>query len=293
MASENHKKDIDKVTGVSTTGHEWDGIKELNNPLPRWWLWVFYVTIIFSVGYMIAYPAIPLVNSSTTGLLGWHSRSAVVEDLERLNETRGPSFAAIREAELDEIVADADKASFAQAVGRAAFGDNCAGCHGAGGGGGPGYPNLLNDDWLWGGTLEDIHQTIAFGIRSTHDETRFGDMPAFVRDGILNRQEAWAAADYTRQLAGLPVAEGADLELGQEVYTANCAACHGDGGEGLRALGAPNLVNGIWLYGSDRETIFEGIANGRGAMMPHFVDRLDDVTIKSLTVYVHALGGGE
>ncbi len=293
MASENHKKDVDKVTGVSTTGHEWDGIKELNNPLPRWWLWVFYASIAFSVIYMIIYPAIPLISSSTTGLLGWHARSAVVGDLEQLNETRGANFAAIREAELEEIVVDAEMASFAQAYGAAAFGDNCSGCHGAGAGGGPGYPNLLDDNWLWGGTLDDIHQTVAFGIRSTHDETRFGAMPAFVRDGLLSREEAWAAADYVRDMAGLPVAESTDLAFGEEIYAANCAACHGDGGEGMRALGAPNLVNGIWLYGSDRETIYEGIVNGRGAMMPHFTERLDDVTIKSLTVYVHALGGGE
>ncbi len=293
MASQDHKKDVDKVTGVSTTGHEWDGIKELNNPLPRWWLWVFYASIAFAVLYMFAYPAIPLISSSTTGLLGWHSRAAVVTDLEALNETRGSNFAAIREAELDEIMADAQMASFAQAYGAAAFGDNCAGCHGAGGGGGPGYPNLLDDDWLWGGALDDIHQTVAFGIRSTHDETRFGAMPAFVRDGILDRDEAWAATDYVRDMAGLPVADSTDLAFGEEVYLANCAACHGEGGEGMRALGAPNLVNGIWLYGSDRETIYEGVVNGRGAMMPHFGERLDDVTIKSLTVYVHALGGGE
>lgn len=288
-----HEKDIDKVTGVSTTGHEWDGIKELNNPLPRWWLWVFYATIVFSVFYVLAYPAIPLVNSATDGLLGWNSRTALVDDLDRLRATRGERMTALDEASLREIVADPALADFAHAYGRAAFGDNCAACHGAGAGGGPTYPNLLDDDWIWGGTLEDIQQTIAFGIRSTHDETRFGNMPAFVRDGLLSREEGLLVSDYVRQMAGLSVGEGFDAARAGEIYAANCAACHGDDGRGMRELGAPNLVNGIWLYGSDRATIYEGVANGRGAMMPHFAGRLDDATIKALTVYVHALGGGE
>lgn len=288
-----HEKDIDKVTGVSTTGHEWDGIKELNNPLPRWWLWVFYATIVFSVFYVLAYPAIPLVNSATNGLLGWNARSALVDDLDRLRATRGERMTALDEASLREIAADPALADFAHAYGRAAFGDNCAACHGAGAGGGPTYPNLLDDDWIWGGTLEDIQQTIAFGIRSTHDETRFGNMPAFVRDGLLSREEGLLVSDYVRQMAGLSVGEGFDAARAGEIYAANCAACHGEDGRGMRELGAPNLVNGIWLYGSDRATIYEGVANGRGAMMPHFAGRLDEATIKALTVYVHALGGGE
>lgn len=288
-----HDKDIDTVTGVSTTGHEWDGIKELNNPLPRWWLWVFYATIAFSVLYVMAYPAIPLVRTATNGLLGWNSRAAVVEDLDRLRASRGERMTAVHEASLRDIAADPALADFAHAYGRAAFGDNCSGCHGSGAGGGPSYPNLLDDDWLWGGTLEDIQRTITFGIRSTHDETRFGAMPAFVRDGLLTREDGLVVSDYVRQIAGLPVADGFDAGRGAEIYAANCAACHGADGGGLRDLGAPNLVDGIWLYGPDRATIYEAIANGRGAMMPHFAGRLDDATIKALSVYVHSLGGGE
>jgi cytochrome c oxidase cbb3-type subunit III len=287
------EKDIDKVTGVSTTGHEWDGIKELNNPLPRWWLWVFYATIAFAAVYVVLYPAIPLVNSATGGILGWNSRTAVVSDVARLNETRGANLTAMREASIHEVVADETLVSFAQAYGRAAFGDNCAGCHGAGGGGAASYPNLLDDDWLWGGTLEDIHQTIAFGIRSSHMDTRLGSMPAFVRDGILSRQEAFVIADYVRSLNGLPVPDNADIEGGAALFQDNCAACHGDDAAGMREIGAPNLTNNIWLYGSDRAAIVEGIVNGRSGVMPHFGERLDEVTVKALAVYVHTLGGGE
>ena len=292
MAAQN-EKDIDNVTGVATTGHEWDGIKELNTPLPRWWLWVFYATIAFSAVYILLYPAIPLVNSATGGILGWNSRSAVVQDVARLNETRGDNLTAMREATLQEIVADETLLSFAQAYGRAAFGDNCSACHGAGGGGALTYPNLLDDDWLWGGTLDDIHQTIAFGIRSSHDDTRLGSMPAFVRDGLLTRQDAFVIADYVRSLSGLAAPDGADIARGAGLYQENCAACHGENADGIREIGAPNLTNNIWLYGSDRASIAEGIINGRGGMMPHFGERLDDVTVKALAVYVHTLGGGE
>ncbi len=287
------EKEVDHITGVSTTGHEWDGIKELNNPLPRWWLWVFYATIVFSLIYVVLYPAIPLVNSATNGLLGWNSRAAVVSDVARLDETRGENLTALRENSVQEIVADETLLSFAQAYGRAAFGDNCAGCHGAGAGGAASYPNLVDDDWLWGGTLDDIYQTVSLGIRSTHPDTRLGVMPAFVRDGLLTREEAFVIADYVRSLTGKEIPEGADIERGAALYQENCAACHGETGLGMRELGAPNLTNNIWLYGSDRATIVEGITNGRGAVMPHFGERLDDATIKALAVYVHTLGGGE
>jgi cytochrome c oxidase cbb3-type subunit III len=291
--ADNKEKDIDQITGVSTTGHDWDGIKELNNPLPRWWLWVFYATILFSAIYVVLYPAIPLVNSATGGILGWNSRSAVVGDVARLDATRGDNLAAMREADLHQIVADETLLSFAQAYGRAAFGDNCAACHGAGAGGAATYPNLLDDDWLWGGTLEDVHQTIAFGIRSSHHDTRLGSMPAFVRDGLLSRAEAFAIADYVRSINGLPIPDTADVAYGSELFRDNCAACHGDDATGMREIGAPNLTNDIWLYGSDRAAIVDGITHGRGGVMPHFGERLDEVTVKALTVYVHSLGGGE
>ncbi|MGJ3263573.1 MAG: cytochrome-c oxidase, cbb3-type subunit III [Salinarimonas sp.] len=287
------KQDIDKVTGVSTTGHEWDGITELNNPLPRWWLWLFYVTIAFSAIYVLLYPAIPLVSTATGGILGWNSRSAVVQDLERLDASRGGDIAALRDVELASIEENPQLLAFAQAYGRAAFGDNCSACHGAGGGGATGFPNLVDDDWLWGGSLDAIQHTITYGIRSTPLDTRFGDMPAFVREGWFGREDAIVLSDYVRHIAGLETPAGFDPAAGEELFVTNCSACHGEAGEGLQDLGAPNLTDGIWLYGSDREVILEGLVNGRGGMMPHFGERLDQATVKALAVYVHTLGGGE
>jgi cytochrome c oxidase cbb3-type subunit 3 len=287
------KRDIDQVTGVETTGHEWDGIRELNNPLPRWWLWTFYLTIIWSIGYWIVYPSWPLLTNYTQGALGWNSRTAVAEDLAALRAKRAAMESRIAAAPLQEILADQQMLDFARAQGRAAFADNCAPCHGAGGGGAKGYPNLNDDDWLWGGTLDDIVYTIRHGVRSTDEKSRQGSMPAFGRDKLLERPDILAVAEYTRSLSGLPVAAGADLARGKKVFADNCAACHGDAGKGNREIGAPDLTDQIWLYGSGQDVIVEGLVNGRGAMMPHWAPRLDDTTIKSLAVYVHTLGGGQ
>lgn len=291
--SADHKKHIDPVTGVSTTGHEWDGVRELNMPLPRWWLWVFYATIIWSVGYWIVYPAWPLVTTHTNGLFNWNSRQAIMDDMAALRAQRAAMTDRIAAASLDQILADQQLLTFARAQGRAAFADNCAPCHGAGGGGAKGYPNLVDDDWLWGGKLEDIAFTINHGIRTTDDKTRSGSMPAFGRDKILERPDILAVADYVRSLANLPVSEKADLAKGKKVFAENCAACHGDTGTGNREIGAPDLTDQIWLFGSGLDAIVEGIVNGRGSVMPAWHTRLDDTTIKSLTVYVHTLGGGQ
>ncbi|QIB34417.1 cytochrome-c oxidase, cbb3-type subunit III [Ancylobacter pratisalsi] len=302
--ADTQKHEVDAVTGVTTTGHEWDGIRELNNPLPRWWLWVFYLCIAWSVLYWFAYPAWPLVSDYTSGLLGWKSRDAVQTDLAALRSQRAVFAEKLDAASLEQIEANPELLAFARAQGRAAFGDNCAPCHGAGGGGGMGYPNLNDDDWLWGGSLEQIQNTILHGARSADDNTHMGDMPAFGRDGILQRPEILAVADYVRSLSNLQDKPGpkgaakseptpADLAKGKEVFTANCAACHGDEGKGNIELGAPNLTDGIWLYGSDRATVIATITNGRGGIMPAWSGRLDPSTIKALTVYVHALGGGQ
>ncbi len=287
------KRDIDSVTGVETTGHEWDGIRELNNPLPRWWLWTFYLTIIWSIGYWIVYPSWPLLTTYTQGVFGWNSRAAVAEDLAGLRAKRAGMESRIAAAPLQEVLADQQMLDFARAQGRAAFADNCAPCHGAGGGGAKGYPNLNDDDWLWGGTLDDIIYTIRHGVRSTDDKSRQGSMPAFGRDKLLERPDIVAVADFTRSLSGLPVTAGADLERGRKVFADNCAVCHGEAGKGNREIGAPDLTDQIWLYGPGRDAIVEGLINGRGAVMPHWAVRLDDTTIKSLAVYVHSLGGGQ
>ncbi|MDR6954525.1 cytochrome c oxidase cbb3-type subunit 3 [Ancylobacter sp. 3268] len=287
-----HRQNIDAVSGVPTTGHDWDGIRELNNPLPRWWLWTFYACIAWAVVYWVLFPAWPLVTGYTYGLLGWKSREAIQSDLAQLRGQRAAFADKLAAASLPEIEQNPELLAFARAQGRAAFGDNCAPCHGAGAAGTKGYPNLNDDDWLWGGTLDQIHATIQHGARSADADAHVGDMPAFGRDGMLPRPDIGAVADYVRHLAGLAPAPGADLAKGGEVFAANCAACHGAEGKGNQELGAPNLTDPIWLYGSDRATIIQTISNGRAGLMPAWKGRLDDGTLKALTVYVHTLGGG-
>ncbi len=286
--------EIDPLTKTATTGHVWDGIRELNTPLPRWWLWLFYATIVWSVGYWIVYPAWPLVSSYTSGVLDWHSRQAVVSDLSALKAQRGPMVERLNAASLQQIVSDPALLDFARAQGRAAFVENCAPCHGAGGGGARSYPNLNDDDWIWGGKLDDIVQTIRHGVRSGDLEARQSPaMPAFGRDGMLKRGDVELIADYVRSLSNPPIAANADLAAGKKLFVANCALCHGEGGKGNREFGAPDLTDAVWLYGSSKAAIAESIWNGRGGVMPAWAGRLDDATIKALAVYVYSFGGGE
>ena len=290
MAEQN---EIDHVSGKTTTGHQWDGIKELNTPLPRWWLLTFYATIIWAIGYWIAYPAWPLVSSYTTGVLNWSSRSAVAVELANLEKIRGEKMAALGSASLADIEKDPALLALARARGKTVFGDNCAPCHGSGATGAKGYPNLNDDDWLWGGTLDQIMQTIQYGVRSGHPKTHESAMLAFGKEGVLKPEQIVAVANYVRSLSGLPTAPGYDAAAGAKIFADNCAACHGDKGQGNQELGAPNLTDKIWLYGSDEATIIETITNGRSGVMPAWVDRLDPSTIKVLAVYVHSLGGGK
>jgi cytochrome c oxidase cbb3-type subunit 3 len=290
MAEQN---DIDHVSGKTTTGHQWDGIKELNTPLPRWWLLTFYATIIWAIGYWIAYPAWPLVSSYTTGVLNWSSRSAVAVELANLEKIRGEKMAALGSASLADIEKDPALLALARARGKTVFGDNCAPCHGSGAAGAKGYPNLNDDDWLWGGTLDQIMQTIQYGVRSGHPKTHESAMLAFGKEGVLKPEQIVTVANYVRSLSGLPTAPGYDAAAGAKIFADNCAACHGDKGQGNQELGAPNLTDKIWLYGSDEATIIETITNGRSGVMPAWVDRLDPSTIKVLAVYVHSLGGGK
>jgi cytochrome c oxidase cbb3-type subunit 3 len=286
-------RDVDPVTGTATTGHVWDGIQELNTPLPRWWLWVFYATIVWAIGYWIVYPAWPLVSSYTTGMFNWHSREAVVTDLDALKAQRGPMVGKLAAASLPEILADPQLLAFARAQGRPAFAENCAPCHGIGAGGTKGYPNLNDDDWIWGGKIEDIAETIRHGVRSGDAKGRQGPvMPAFGRDGVLKRADIDNVVEYVRSLAGLSVDQKADLAAGKKVYADNCAVCHGDDGKGKQDTGAPNLTDAVWLFGSDKAAMAEGLWNGRGGVMPAWGGRLDDPTIKALAVYVYTLGGG-
>lgn len=290
MAAQHEK---DAVTGTTTTGHEWDGIRELNTPLPRWWINTFYACILWSIAYWVVYPAWPMISNYTTGVFGYSSRADVEKELAALKIRRGEQASALEKASLEDIKKNPEMLRIAMAQGRAAFGDNCAPCHGAGAAGSKGYPNLNDDEWLWGGTLANIQQTIQHGIRwSTNQDTRVGDMMAFGKQGILKKDEIEHVVDYARSLAKLDMGKG-HIAKGKELYATNCESCHGPEGKGNLDLGAPNLTDAIWLYGSDRGAMIETVTNGRAGAMPAWVHRLDPVTIKSLTVYVHSLGGGK
>lgn len=287
------KKEVDALSGVETTGHEWDGLKELNNPLPKWWLYVFYATCVWAFAYWIAFPAWPLVSSYTKGVLGSSQRAQAIEAFNAGAAQRAQTGEALVNASLEDILGNQQLLEFAMANGRAAFGDNCAPCHGSGATGAFGYPNLQDDKWIWGGSLEEIHQTLRFGIRSAHDEARVGDMPAFGRDGILDKQQIQQVANYAASIAGLEPEAGIDVAAGKTLYTDNCAACHGEDGKGNPELGAPDLTAANYLYGKSLEAIKAQISNPRNGVMPNWEGRLDPATVKSLAVYVHSLGGGQ
>jgi len=285
--------DFDQVSGKTTTGHEWDGIKELNTPLPRWWITTFYLCIIWAFGYWIVYPAWPMVTGFTTGVLHYSSRADVAVELANLEKIRGDKMVALGAASLADIEKDPALLALACARGKTVFGDNCAPCHGSGAAGAKGFPNLNDDDWLWGGSLDQIMQTIKFGARSGNAETHEGQMLAFGKDGTLKKEEIVTVANYVRSLSGLPTRPGYDAKAGAKIFVDNCSVCHGEQGKGNQELGAPNLADKIWLYGSDEATIIETVTNGRAGVMPAWVGRLDPSTIKAMAVYVHSLGGGK
>lgn len=286
------KHEIDQATGVATTGHEWDGIKELNKPLPRWWLWVLYASIVWSIGYWIAYPAWPTVAGYTKGMLGYSQRLEVARDVAAGKAGQAQFVEKIKQMDLTTIQTTPELLSFAMAGGRAAFGDNCAGCHGRGAQGAVGFPNLNDDDWLWGGRLADIERTIAVGIRGTHAETRQNQMPRYGLDQLLEPSQIDEMAEYVLSLSG-KAAVTAAAGRGKVLFAEQCAACHGESGEGKTDMGGPNLTDGIWLYGGDKAAIVATIRTGRGGVMPTWAGRLDPAVIKQLAVYVHSLGGGK
>jgi cytochrome c oxidase cbb3-type subunit 3 len=285
-------REVDHVSGTETTGHEWDGIKELNTPMPRWWLMVFYATVVWAIGYWILMPAWPMVRGYTTGLLGHSQRVEVAKSVQALKDARTAEEKMLAHADLKQIQADPDLLQFALAEGKAAFGDNCAACHGTGAQGFKGYPNLNDDVWLWGGKLDDIQKTITVGARSTSPATRTSQMPAFGRGQILNPTQINDLTEYVVHLSGRP-ANANSVRRATKLFADNCASCHGPSGKGNRQFGAPNLADSEWLYGSTPADIKYQIWNGRGGTMPTWGSRLSQETIKSLAIYVHSLGGGE
>lgn len=290
------KRERDDVSGTETTGHEWDGLRELDTPLPRWWLYIFYATIAISIVYWVLMPAWPLANSYTRGVLNWSDRANVAADVRQLEATRLPMFERLGQASVADIAADPELQEFARAAGESAFGDNCRTCHGAGGSGAPGYPVLADDVWIWGGTLADIEHTLRVGVRSEHPDTRFSQMPAYGRDGLLSPAQIGDATEYVISISSARERlqpDAAAAERGAVVYQEQCALCHGATGGGDRAQGAPSLNDDVWVYGGTREQIRQQIELGRGGVMPTWEARFDAGTIRALAYYVHEMGGGE
>ena len=286
-------KYIDKPSGTETVGHEWDGIEELDTPMPRWWLWSLYACIIWGIGYVILYPAWPMVNSATTGVLGWTSRGDLADELAAREAELEPIRLALAKTDIEQLPNDPKLMQAAINGGSSAFKVHCVQCHGAGAAGSKGYPNLIDDDWLWGGDLQTIETTIIHGIRNPgHKETRFSLMPAFGKDGILQPAEISYLVSYIRNVSGKEKASAA-AKRGAVLFETNCAVCHGTDAKGDRTQGAPNLADAINLYGTDRASLTDTITNSRSGVMPRWGHRLDEATIRMLAAYVHSLGGGE
>jgi cytochrome c oxidase cbb3-type subunit 3 len=281
-------KRIDEPTGTEFVGHEWDGIEELNTPLPRWWLYTFYATIAFSFVYVVLYPAWPMIDSATEGTLGWSSRSDLQKEMSAAEAARAGTVAKIAATPIEALAADPALMQAAVAGGAAAFKVNCVQCHGAGAAGSPGYPNLNDDDWIWGGTLTEIEYTLTHGIRwEGADETRANFMPAF--EGMFDAAQVKALSGHVLSLSG----KGKSSPAGAQAFADNCAACHGASGEGMAAMGAPALNDAIWLFGGTEADVRKQILAPRHGVMPAWKDRLDPVTIKMLAAYVHSRGGGQ
>lgn len=293
MSSAPHAKTSHPKGQVETTGHEWDGIEELNNPLPRWWVWILYLTIIWGIGYTIAYPAWPMLSRATSGVIGHSTRADVAAEIDRFNAMNGPIREKLVAADLTGIEADPALASYARNAGAAVFRTWCAQCHGSGADGvqAAGYPNLLDDDWLWGGDIESIHLTITHGIRNTTDpDARYSEMPKFGE--FLEPAEIGALVQHVRALSGQEH-DAALAATGEPLFADNCASCHGDDAKGMRDLGAPNLTDAIWLYGGDVASLTKTITEARFGVMPDWSTRLSEADIRAVAFYVHGLGGGE
>jgi len=286
------KKEIDTFSGVETTGHEWDGLKELNNPAPRWWLWVFFTCIVFAVTYWFFFPAWPTLTGHTGGEKNWTEYNQLQAQQAEIMAKRAKYETHFELATLEQIKADPELYSYAIAGGAVAFKNNCVACHGAGGQGGKGYPNLNDDKWIWGGTLDQIYTTIRYGAHNDNPHTHVGGMPAW--KDILKPDEIENVATYVENLfEGTKATQTPAFEKGQEIFATNCVSCHGGHGEGSLNVGAPALNDNIWLYGGDHATLVQTITYGRSGVMPAWEERLNESTIKQLAVYVHSLGGGK
>jgi cytochrome c oxidase cbb3-type subunit III len=287
------KTEKDAITGREDTGHEWDGIRELNTPLPRWWLYTFIATIIFAVGYMFLFPSVPWFTGYFHGVLGYSNRTALTKQLAVAGEQQKALQQRIAASSVQQIRQDPELFAFAEVGGRVAFDDNCAPCHRVGGAGAVGYPALAAGDWLWGGKLDDIEYTITHGIRADDPKTRQSAMPRFGIDHILTDQQISDVADYVISLSRRGEAPPDAIARGAKVFTENCVVCHGANGIGNRDIGAPHFANHLWLYGGDKASVVYTVTYARNSTMPAWGARLSPATIKMLTIYVHSLGGGQ
>ena len=287
----NHNPSNQDNNKPKTTGHIWDGIEEYNTPAPRWWLIVWVICIIWSIIYWFFYPTWPIPGGNNKGLSGWTSKSQLKNDQKEIEKRKDIYLQRFNKANFDEIKQNKELMAFAMEGGKSAFQNNCAACHGTGAAGGNGFPNLNDDDWLWGGKIEDIYTTLLYGIRSGHNQARTSIMPSFGLDKILTKDEIEQVADYVLSLSKKE--DQAKFFVGQEIFKNNCAACHGDNGKGDREFGAPNLSDKIWLYGGTKQDIIYSITYSRAGVMPYWAGRLDNSTIKELAIYIHSLGGGE
>lgn len=284
-------KRIDEPTGTQTVGHEWDGIEELDTPMPRWWVITYWACIIWAIGYVIVYPAIPMLNGATTGVLNWTSRGQFEQEMSAEARRRAPITNALAALPVEQLDANPQLRQAAIEGGRAAFKVHCVQCHGSGAAGSNGYPNLNDDDWLWGGDISSIHYTLVNGIRQPdYEATRLSQMPVF--EGVLTPAEIDQVVAHVRTISGQRKPNAVSAK-GAALFATNCVACHGTEGKGLREFGAPNLTDAIWLYGGSNATIRLTITKSRYGVMPRWNNRLTPVTIKMLAAYVHSLGGGE
>ena len=286
------KIEKDSVTGHMTTGHDWDGLQELNRPLPKWWLYVLYASIVAAVVMCVLYPSVPGITGYWHGLLGYSQRDRVDQAVAEVAAQRAGAMDRIKALSFADIRKDPQLVEVAETAGRITFANNCQPCHGAGGGGNPGYPALAAGDWIWGGTLEAIQQTVTHGIRSTDPDARQSQMPRWGLDNMLTPDQIQQVADYVMTLFGTPV-QGADIAPGRKLFVDNCAVCHGEVGQGDREKGGPRLASRIHLHGDDRAAVVAQITNPKMGVMPNWNARLDEATIKSVVLYVHSLGGGE
>jgi len=289
VALDEHKRERDPISGHMMTGHEWNGIEELNTPVPRV-VW-FFLTLaaLFALGYWVLMPAWPIGTTYTKGLLDTNQHKIVTAKVQRAAAERSGWTDQIVARDIDAIRADPALMAFVREDGHRLFGDNCAACHGIEAKGNPGFPNLIDGDWLWGGGADAIAHTIAVGVNSpASPQTRISQMLAFGKDGILDSASIQAVADYVKSLSDPAWAKGKPTSVakGQEVFAANCAACHGEQGRGNQQIGAPNLTDRVWLYGGEIYTIYTTIHDGRQGEMPAWEHRLSPVDRKILVAFL-------